>query len=129
MNFALFLSAIAAGVSSFTLGPHKTKPLLATRLSARLDDPVPIYPAESRLGSSDLFLGSFLANNDYLHDEEFTPSYVNLFQETSNDEMCVETLLHLRVPKRFGDHYLYQKGKLQNASATKKFPPTLRVIF
>ena len=24
MNFALFLSAIAAGVSSFTLGPHKT---------------------------------------------------------------------------------------------------------
>ncbi len=33
MNLTLFISAIAAGVSSFTLGPHKTfkpQPLTAT---------------------------------------------------------------------------------------------------
>ena len=90
MNFALFLSAIAAGVSSFTLGPHKTfKPQSLTQRgfsSQSADEICPAYADEIVLG-----LGEFSFEDCLNVDAKpsiQTPSIVNLYQYDHSSTRC-----------------------------------------
>jgi hypothetical protein len=120
MNFALILSAIAAGVSSFTLGPHKTfkpQPLTQRGFSTQsADEFCPAYADEIVLD-----LGEFSFEDCLNVDAKpsiQTPSIVNLYHNTSPvDEMCQQTLMYLACTPRFMLNYKLQNCKLKRMDA------------